>query len=571
MVAVLVSQTWSRPCLMITPRHLTRQASCPPSPAPIHACGLIELAVKERRRPFSDSTISRRIVICKPMFPLILYPFHAIVLCSERQTPPPSRRAHEGKYSIFTPRTQVRDAEQSIQQRLLSEGSTPSCSWWCCLRYLRTLEPHPKSTSWALTTSRPGWLVVSLSRPLAWKSRKGVQWERSENECEMGIKDGASPGLGNQIRNENDTHFHQTFFHRNHINMPEQPTETPTPTSTPVPPPRAYRPKRRWTWSMGMGDADIEKQHAEDEIVASADVNTPMNPARSPEIITRNNFADMPPGWCLLAREQDWYHNGSLHRRFGWLYQLCLYYKEGKIGQLEKQLLELAREDQAQNEEALHSLTPWQLGVESEELGFSSERDRLMHEVERVLTSYGRTVKQALAINQAHKVSRGEATNLLQQIEQTGVLDEEAAWHFRGVDDMIKTWDSSEATPGPVDSLVYADKGSLRDFIMKAFVNKKKPEGSTWGTHYNLEPIKQVFIALSAAAVLLILLAPIGFLYFVEPSKPISFSVVAIFAIAAAWLMMKLPGIKIETVFIAAAAYMAVQVTFLANFQGASS
>jgi len=104
----------------------------------------------------------------------------------------------------------------------------------------------------------------------------------------------------------------------------------------------------------------------------------------------------MPPGWCLLAREQDFYANGSLHRRFGWSFQLCLHYKAGRIAQLEKQVLELGREEEAHGKDALHSLTPWQLGIEGEGTRLSSKRDKLIQELDKELYSYGTYIIDAL-------------------------------------------------------------------------------------------------------------------------------------------------------------------------------
>jgi hypothetical protein len=161
-----------------------------------------------------------------------------------------------------------------------------------------------------------------------------------------------------------------------------------------------------------------------------------------------------------------------------------------------------------------------------------------------------------------------EAANLLRYIGDTDILDDEARSHFLEIDDFTTTRDLSEAIPNFVDSLIYGPKGTIADILMKPFVNKKKTN-SRWGTHYLHEPMKQTFTALSASAVSMMMLAPIGILYFFEPSKPISFSVVVIFAATAAWMISKLPGARFETVFIAAAAHMAIQVTFLANFQGA--
>ncbi|KAK0652053.1 hypothetical protein B0T16DRAFT_454461 [Cercophora newfieldiana] len=326
--------------------------------------------------------------------------------------------------------------------------------------------------------------------------------------------------------------------------MPEQPVEISVPAPTPLPqPPRAARPNRRWTWSNGSSEC--------------------------PNFIPGNNFDGYPVGRPLLAKEQSFYVNGSLHRRFAWVRQICLEYKAAKIHQLQEKLMALYKEEEANNPASLRSLTPWQRGVEGGEDELSSQEDKLIQEIDALVGSYDRTFDQDRRMRKAPE-RRVEASNLLRHIDHANMLDDEARRHYLELDDFATTRDQSDAIPELFDSLIYGSKGSFTDILMKPFVNKEKTENSTWGTHYLHKPMKQTFTALSASAVLLMLLAPIGILYFVEPSKPISFSVVLIFATAAAWMMSKLPGAKFETVFIAGAAYMAVQVTFLANFQGSS-
>ena len=92
---------------------------------------------------------------------------------------------------------------------------------------------------------------------------------------------------------------------------------------------------------------------------------------------------EAPVGWPLLAREQDWYANGSLHRGFGYLRQRKIHWKEARLEQLGKKLMELERYEEAHNSDALRSLTPWQLGLEG------SEKDKLMQEISSLSESYG--------------------------------------------------------------------------------------------------------------------------------------------------------------------------------------
>jgi len=82
--------------------------------------------------------------------------------------------------------------------------------------------------------------------------------------------------------------------------------------------------------------------------------------------------------------------------------------------------------------------------------------------------------------------------------------------------------------------------------------------------------MERAFQLVATVVVVLPLMVPIGILYFLEPGKAVSLGVVIVFAIAAAFTMLMLiPGVRFDTIFLGTAAYMAVQVTFLANFQSA--
>lgn len=85
-----------------------------------------------------------------------------------------------------------------------------------------------------------------------------------------------------------------------------------------------------------------------------------------------------------------------------------------------------------------------------------------------------------------------------------------------------------------------------------------------------MDRLKTAFIVVLVSVVLALLAAPVGILYLVEPNRQWSVVVVVFFALLATWIMAVTPGIKLDTIFIAMSAYMAVLVTFLANFQGGS-
>jgi hypothetical protein len=67
---------------------------------------------------------------------------------------------------------------------------------------------------------------------------------------------------------------------------------------------------------------------------------------------------------------------------------------------------------------------------------------------------------------------------------------------------------------------------------------------------------------------LLLFLLPVAILYFVQPSAGWSAGVVAIFGLAFTVVLALMPRVQIETIFIGLAAYVAIMVAFLVNFQG---
>jgi hypothetical protein len=91
----------------------------------------------------------------------------------------------------------------------------------------------------------------------------------------------------------------------------------------------------------------------------------------------------------LLAKEQGYYVNGALHRRFDWERQLFLHYEEARINQISKELKALHHEEAAHDASALRSLTPWQLGMTDGDERLS-RRDKLMHELGGLLNSHSK-------------------------------------------------------------------------------------------------------------------------------------------------------------------------------------
>lgn len=101
-------------------------------------------------------------------------------------------------------------------------------------------------------------------------------------------------------------------------------------------------------------------------------------------------------------------------------------------------------------------------------------------------------------------------------------------------------------------------------------MSKKKPKGSIYAHHLHPLWFKAVSTAVVAFLVLFLLLLPVALLYFLEPGKAVSFTVVIIFSLTFTVALSVVPTVRLEVILMGLSAYAAVLVAFLANFQGGS-
>ncbi|KAK1760679.1 hypothetical protein QBC47DRAFT_367888 [Echria macrotheca] len=211
------------------------------------------------------------------------------------------------------------------------------------------------------------------------------------------------------------------------------------------------------------------------------------------------------------------------------------------------------------------------MGTEVDGVKELSRKDKLMHELQELLKIYDEMLLREIELRKRDLVERKVIQNLNNSLVSADVLDKRAMYHFLHADDFITTKDEDKFIHNPLESLVYYNGGPIHEFIMRPFVDKRKYAGAqAYSVHYRNDRLKICFMTLAIISLLSALLTPVAILYFAEPGKPVSLSVVGFFGIAATVMMAMIPGIKLDTIFIAMSAYMAVMVTFLANFQGSN-
>ncbi|KXX77311.1 hypothetical protein MMYC01_208540 [Madurella mycetomatis] len=159
-------------------------------------------------------------------------------------------------------------------------------------------------------------------------------------------------------------------------------------------------------------------------------------------------------------------------------------------------------------------------------------------------------------------ISDHEFLNLFDTAKGFGILDGDAKDYLMEPYDFITT--RTKRRHGPFEKLIFGEMG---DWLAELLPKAKAPDGSPYRDHYDT----RLFCALLAAGIALLGLFlyffPVAILYFLEPDKGWSATVVVIFGVLFTVILSQLPQVKIETICIGLASYVAVMVAFLANYE----
>ncbi|KAK3359313.1 hypothetical protein B0T25DRAFT_577462 [Lasiosphaeria hispida] len=315
-------------------------------------------------------------------------------------------------------------------------------------------------------------------------------------------------------------------------------------------------------WVRGNLNPDIEQQPSPPD--ASTEPSQP-HPTAS-FFVRHDNLDEYPRGWPVLARTQNCYHNGSIHRRFGTLRQRFLYNHEVQIAQREAQIHEMDKEDEAMGEVSLRSLTPEQMGKGEKGTDRQSKKQEFIKETHVLLNLYTETLIQDIKLRERDLVDPSEVYNLYRYITNHDILDEAGRYFLREIDDFITT--SPERIHDRLEFLLFRENRGWCTSLVKLFLGTTgSPQGAAFTSNISSDRLKKVLKFLIMALVLLLLLLPVFILLLAQPNKGVSSAVVLIFGLAVVSMMLQVPKIKFDVMFVGLSAYVAVLATFLANSQ----
>lgn len=311
------------------------------------------------------------------------------------------------------------------------------------------------------------------------------------------------------------------------------------------------------------------------------------DPSCKEEFIYADNFEPFPLGWPKLAAQQNKYSNGSIHRRFGYLFQRAIFHNGGRLAWLEKLLIE---SDKEASEKQRTSLSPEQkrdvvggedrqeerqeANDEQREGDSANRSDALMEEMTTLLMRRAKLMLYDKELRNLPKVSRPEHRNLWDHIHGEEILDEDGRIILLYPDDCVTT-SRRDRVHVIFELLLY---GKLRSWLAgrpwKISKNKERDEDNesrkgSWAATISTAPLKNILDAAIITFCGLVFLLPVLILFLIPLTKVQSAAAVISFVVFFA-MCMTIISDKLETIFVALCAFLAVLVTFLANFQSST-
>lgn len=281
----------------------------------------------------------------------------------------------------------------------------------------------------------------------------------------------------------------------------------------------------------------------------------PDDPDKHPFFNYCDNFDEYPKGLPRLARTQNFYHNGPFHRLFGTLRQRLMLESTIELASAERQLLELDRREEMTNVSILCSM---------EEP--SAERKKLNDKIYELAGRHDSLLDRDRKLRKLHRVNREEISDWYESIKLSNMLDEKGREFITEIDDFVTT--SPDYSNYPLEALMLGREKPWIKFIMRYFLFKRPedtPKSATYASHFDVERVKSAVAIAVVGSVLLMLDVPIVVLYLLEPPRYATVLIVTLCGTAVGGLMMKVPNVRVDIMFVVLSAYMAVLVTFLAN------
>lgn len=183
---------------------------------------------------------------------------------------------------------------------------------------------------------------------------------------------------------------------------------------------------------------DLERSTPQDTGGRAPDNSIPDEPY---PYLLDDDFHMFPRGWPRFGREQNFLDNGSLHRRFGYIFQRILFRMENRIAGLEKEFIDL--------EFALEN-DPGSVDPQKKAQGPYG----LLDNIEILVDRYTSLLLRDKELRALAPVTRVQVQNMYKAARHdSGMLKKEDCLFMCAPDDFIST--RAERTSYPIQRLIY--------------------------------------------------------------------------------------------------------------------
>ncbi|KAL1876585.1 hypothetical protein VTK73DRAFT_9249 [Phialemonium thermophilum] len=276
----------------------------------------------------------------------------------------------------------------------------------------------------------------------------------------------------------------------------------------------------------------------------------------------------LPLGWPQFAGRRTYTRNLAYVRRFTYLFQRTIDYYGARLGCLEENLREREAQEYSQGgakAAQLRSLLPGQKRPLGEELIDKDGKEYFFENLGPLLLNFGQFLFYEAKLSKLPRMSRAEHSNMYRSVKENGMLDEEARRHLKYQDEFIST--RTDHIDAPINWIYERWSQGIVDFLGKCFrpwAENRKISTSSDDT-IPMRFIRGItwYSGLGFCGVTLLL--PPSIIYLLEPSKPVSISIVAGSFVLVAVVFSRVRGMKTETIFFLLTGYLAVMVNFLAS------
>jgi len=293
----------------------------------------------------------------------------------------------------------------------------------------------------------------------------------------------------------------------------------------------------------------------EEDLADSDDEDT----ADANEALDYQKIDDHPNGYPRLAALMNSDENFLLCRKYGFLHNRVLLYRQDELRELEQELLKLDKKANEKSEIAVKSRI-------AEERILGLERQDLINRIDGKLSEYNDIVQRTRAFATLQRATERNYNSVRNWVDHSAPLEQNEASTFYKDRDFVSVVDAKEGSwfDGRVETVLSKFGGSV---TRRLFISKRD-RGSTANKLVRLYSKKRIDVfsrlIITVLAVVL-LMAPVIALFLTKKGGMMKILIIFLFTMAFSIALSLCTRAKRHEVFAATAAYCAVLVVFLGN------